>query len=132
MADDGDEVGHAGAPPALLVRLVDRAGRRQCGLAVGEEGRERWLVRDQRPHLIGVLGDERQRVHRTAAAREQVDRSAPELLDDPMEVGGVLLGRRRDRRLGQLAALASAGVIGHHGAVGEVAGQGAEAGRAHG
>jgi hypothetical protein len=89
-------------------------------------------VRDQRPHLIGVLGDERQRVHRTAAAREHVDRSAPELLDDPMQVGGVHLGRRRDRRLGQLAALASAGVVGHHGAVGEVAGQGAEAGRGHG
>ena len=89
-------------------------------------------MRDQRPHLIGMRGDERQRVHRTTAGREQVDRSAPELLDDPMYVGGVLLGRRRDRGLGQLAALASAGVVGHHGAVGEVAGQGAEAGRGHG
>jgi hypothetical protein len=89
-------------------------------------------VRDQRPHVIGVLGDERQRVHRTAAVREQVDRSAPEFGHDPMYVVGVILGRRRDRRLGQRTALASAGVVGHHGAVGEVAGQGAEAGRAHG
>ena len=131
MADEGDEVGHPRAPSALPIRLVDRARGRQRRLPVGEERRERGLVRHERPHVLGVLGDQRQRVHRAAAAGEQVDRSASELLDDPVDVVGVLLGRRRGGRLGQLAALAPARVVGDHGAVGEVARQGAEAGRAH-
>ena len=97
----------------------------------GRTRRERWLVRHEGAHVIGVLGDERQGVHRATAAGKHVDRPASELLDDLVDVVGMLLGCRRGRRLGQLAALASAWVVGDHGAVGEVAGQGAEAGGAH-
>ena len=65
----------AGAEPAALVRVVDRLGGGQRALAIGQDRGERRLVRDERPDLLRVLRDEGQRVHRAAAAGEQVDRA---------------------------------------------------------
>ena len=104
---------------------------RQGRLSVGEELGERRLVGHQGPHVLGIAGDERQCVDRAAAAREQVDRPAFELLDDPMQVVGVLIGCRRVGRLVQLAALAATWVVGDHGAVGEMARKCGEAGGGH-
>ena len=80
--------------PAAHVGLVDGPGGGQRVLAVGQDRRDRRLVRDERPDVLRVLGHQRQRVHRAAAAGEQVDRSAAERLDDPMQVVRVLIGRR--------------------------------------
>ncbi len=104
-----DEPRHAGTEPAALVRVVDGAGGRQRALAIGQDRRERRLVRDERPDLLRVLRDEGERVHRTAAAGEEVDGPAVELGDDPMQVVGVLVGRRRAGRIGLRAALDARG-----------------------
>ena len=79
----------------------------------------------------GCARDEGERVHRAAAAGEQVDRARAELGDDPMQVVGVLLGRGRAGRIGLRAALDAARVVGHDGAIGEVAGERAEPAGAH-
>ena len=67
------ERAHPGAGALAPVAL----GRRHHGgerlLAVGHGLRRRRLVRDERPHLLRVRGHERERVHRAAAAREDVD-----------------------------------------------------------
>jgi hypothetical protein len=49
------------------------------------------FVRDERPHLLRVLGHQSQRVHRAAAAGEDVDRPSIDRGDEPMQVVGVLL-----------------------------------------
>ena len=97
VADDRDEVGHAGAEAAALVGLVDRLGGRQGGLAVGEDRASGGSCATSVRTSLRMRRDERQRVHRAAAAREQVDRPGAERLDDPMQVVGVLLGRRLGR-----------------------------------
>ena len=56
---------------------------------------------------------------------------AAERLDQPVQVVGVLLGRRLARRVGLRAAFDAARVVGHDRAVGEVPGQRREAARAH-
>ena len=88
-------------------------------------------MRDERPDLLRVLRHERERVHRAAAAGEQVDRAGAELGDEPMQVVGVLLGRRLAGRIGLRAALDAARVVGHHRAIGEVAGKRGEPAGAH-
>ena len=93
VAHGQDELRHAGAEAAALVGVGDRLGDRQRALAIGQDRGERRLVRDERPDLLRVGRHEGERVHRAAAAREQVDRAAAELVDDPVQVVGVLLGR---------------------------------------
>ena len=88
-------------------------------------------MRDERPDLLRVLRHEGERVHRATAAGEEVDRTHAELGDDPMQVVGVLLGRGLAGRIGLRAALDAARVVGHDGAIGEVAGQRAEPAGAH-
>ena len=56
---------------------MDRAGSGERVLAVGEDRRERRLVRDERPHVLRMLRDEGQRVDRAAAAGEEVDGPPP-------------------------------------------------------
>ena len=124
-------MGHPGAPAAALVGLGDRAGGRQRVLAVGQDRGERRLVRDERPHVLWVLGHEGERVDRATAAGEEVDRLPTDRLDEPMQVVGVNVGRHRAGWIGLHAALDAAWVVGHHGAVGEVLRQRAEAGGAH-
>jgi hypothetical protein len=131
VAGDGDEVRHPGAPAAALVGLLHRAGGRQRVLPVGQDRGERRLVRDQRPHVPRVPGHQRERVDRAAAAGEQVDRPATDRLDEPVQVVGVDVGRDRAGRVGLHAALDTAWVVGHHGAVGEVPRQRGEPGGAH-
>ena len=131
VAHDGDELGHAGPEAAALVRLVDRLGDRQRALAIGQDRGERRLVRDERPDVLGVLRHEGERVDRAAAAGEQVDRARVERGDDPMQVVGVLLGRGRAGRIGLRAALDAPRVVGHHGAIGEVARERHEPAGAH-
>ena len=57
-----------------------------------------------RVHVLGVPSHECKSIDRAAAAGEQIDRPASELLDYLVHVIGVLLRCRRGRRLGQLAA----------------------------
>ena len=71
------------------------------------------------------------RIHRPAAAGEQVNRACIERLDEPMQVIRVLLGRRRAGRIGLHAALRAAGVVGNDGAVREVAAERAESRGCH-
>ena len=82
----------AGAGAAAQVRLVDvDAGRgsafSRSGSTVASGGSCATSVRTS----LGMLRDQRQRVHGTTAAGEQVDRSGPERRDDPMDVVGVLV-----------------------------------------
>ena len=91
--------------PERMYVVVDVARRGEGGVAVGQDLKERRLVRDQRPDLLRMPLDERQRIHRPAAAGEQVNRACIERLDEPMQVVRVLLGRRRAGRIGLLAAL---------------------------
>jgi hypothetical protein len=88
-------------------------------------------VRDERPHVLRVLGHEGERVDRATAAGEDVDRPRTDRLDEPMQVVGVNVGRHQAGGIGLHAALGAARVVGHHGAVGEVPRQRAEAGGAH-
>ena len=88
-------------------------------------------MRDERPDVLGMLRDQRQRVHRAAAAREQVDRAAPTASMIRWRSSALLLGRDRRWRIGLDAALGAARVVGHDRAVGEVLGQRAEPAGAH-
>ena len=108
MADHGDEVGHP-APQPLSICLVDRSTDCQRSLAVGKQRRERGLMCDESAHVLGVPSHECKSIDRAAAAGEQIDRPASELLDYLVHVIGVLLRCRRGRRLGQLAARFHAG-----------------------
>jgi hypothetical protein len=84
---------------------VDVAGRGQRLLAIGEHRGERGFVRDERPHLLRVLGHQGQRVHRAAAAGEQIDRLFIECGDEPIQVVCVFLDRVLCRAAGSLAPL---------------------------
>jgi hypothetical protein len=131
MPGDGHEMRHASPGPVALVGGGDRADGGLGVVGVRKDGCQRWLVGDQRPHVLRVGRDERQRVHRATAAREQVNRSEPDLTDDPMQIIGVLLGCRLGRRVVLDAALRPSRVVGDDRAVGEVAGEGSEARRPH-
>jgi hypothetical protein len=50
-------------------------------------------VRDERPDLACVLGHERERVHGSIAAGEDVDGLRAECADQPVQGVGVLVGR---------------------------------------
>ena len=77
-------------------------------------------MRDERAHVLRMLRDKRQRIHRAAAAREQVDRTAADRGDDPMDVVTVDVGCHRAAHVVLHAALAAARVVGHDRAIGEV------------
>jgi hypothetical protein len=89
-------------------------------------------VGDQRPHLAGVGGDQREPDDGPAAAAEDVRRLAAEHRQQAVDVAGLLFGRHI---LGGVLAGAIADatrVIGHHGvAVSEGAGEPGEAGAVH-
>ena len=75
-------------------------------LAVRQQRRGRRLVRDERAHLLRMLGDQRERVDGPAAAGEEVHRPATEFGDQPVQVVGVLVRRglrpgRRPTRCGR-------------------------------
>ena len=127
VAGDRNEVGHARAEPALLIGVADGAHRGLRVVLIGQDRAQRRLVGNQGPDVLRVRGDEGQRVDRATAAGEQVHRST-DLLDDPMQILGVLFGDRLGARIVLDAALRSARVVGHHGPVREVAGQRGEAG----
>ena len=131
VAGERDELRHPRAHPAALVGLVHVAGRGQCPLAIGEHRDEWRFVRDERPHLLRVLGHEGQRVHRAAAAGEQVHRPGIDRRDEPMQVVRVLLDRVLRRAVGARAPLRPARVVGHDRAIGEVLRERAEPGGAH-
>ena len=66
---------------------------RERRLAVGKQAGERRLVRDERPDLLGMPLDEREAVHGTAAAGEEIDGSAADRVDESMQVVRLLLDR---------------------------------------
>jgi hypothetical protein len=88
-------------------------------------------VGNQRRHVVGMRGDERERGHRAAAAREQLDRPGTERLDHGMDV--LRLDRRVviDAAVRAHAAAEAARVVGDHGPVREVRRQRGEAGGVH-
>ena len=49
-------------------------------------------MRDEGQHVLRMLRDESERVHRTAAAREEIDRPGVQRLDDPMQVARMVVG----------------------------------------
>ena len=131
MAHRDDELRHAGAGPVALVRLVDGSAGRERAFAIGEDRRERGLVRDQRPNLLRMARHEGERIHGATSAGEEVDRARAELGDEPMQVVGVLLRCRLASPIGLRAALDAPGVIGHHRAIGEMPGQRDESAGTH-
>ena len=122
---------HPVAPAVLLVGLVDGTAGGERVRRVRQHARRRRLVGDERPHEVGVRGDEGERVDRAAAAGEQVDRAPADRLDHRAHVGGVHLGSHLEVGVRALAALDAARVVGHDRAVGEVGRQRPEAGGAH-
>jgi hypothetical protein len=98
---------------ALVQRLVLAA-------AVGrfrEQFGQRRLVRDQRPHLLGVPDGQLQRDRRAAAAGEDLRRFGGDRREQQVQVLGQ--GHRGDRRVGvrHRAAGDAARVVGHDGVV---------------
>jgi hypothetical protein len=122
MARDGHEVRHAGTEATALVGIADRADCRLRVLRIRQERRKRWLVRHERPNVLGVLCHERQGVHRATAAREEIHGS-PDLLDDPVQVIGVLVRIRLRGRVRLGAAFGTAGVVRDDRPVREMVGQ---------
>ena len=86
---------------------------------------------DEGANYVRMRRDERQHVHRATAARQDIDRAGTHGgLDNPVDVVGMCL-RGGIRIGGESAALALPRVVGDHGAVGEVVGQGREPGGGH-
>ncbi len=91
MAGDRHEVRHARAEATLLVRVADGAAGRLGVVGIRQQGGERRLVGHQRADVVRVRGHQGQGIDGAATAGEQVNRTA-HLLDDPMQVIGVLAG----------------------------------------
>jgi hypothetical protein len=85
---------HRGPHPVAHVRVVDvsRCGERR--FAIGDHLGGRRLVRDEGLDLLRMPRDEGQGVHRAAAAREEVHGSCVQRRNQPVDVVGVLIGRR--------------------------------------
>jgi hypothetical protein len=130
VADDGDEVGHPSAEAASLVRLIDRAGGRLRVRAIGQDRRHRRLVRHECADIVRMLRNQRQRVRCSAATGEHINRPA-ELLDDPMEIIGVLVRRGRRCHVWLGAPIRPTRVVRNERAIREIPGQRAKAGGAH-
>ena len=124
-----DERRHAGAHTLGLVGLphpTERAVRR-LGVVRQGPGR-RWLVGDEGRHVVGVQRHPGEPRHRTTAAAEHVDRAATEVLDQGVQVGGLVLGPLVEAIVtSHAAATEAARVVGHHRAVGELGRQVGEA-----
>jgi hypothetical protein len=82
-AREGDELGHLRSEAIALVGLVDVLGDRQRILPIREHRREGRLVRDERADPFGMPGHQRERVHGSPAAAEDVHRPGVELGDQP-------------------------------------------------
>ncbi len=130
MARDGHEVRHAGTEATAPVGVADRADCRLRVLRIREDRCKRWLMSHELPNILGVLRHERERVDRTTAGREEIHRS-PDVLDDPMQVIGVLVGVRLGGRVRLRAALGPARVVRDDCSVRKATPQRAETGRAH-
>ena len=100
-------------------RTAARARSRRLG--VREHRDQRWLVRDQGDHVVGIGRHERERGHRAAAAREHVDRTGAERLDQGVHVVRLDRGRIVDAAVSARAAAEAARVVGDDRAVGEIA-----------
>ena len=120
VADEDDELRHPRSKSVALVGVADVLGRGEGGGAVGGERRQRRLVGDEDPDVVGVAGDECQRVDRAAAAREEVDRPAAGRRDHRVDVVGVLLRRRLGRGVVLRAPLDAPRVVGQDRPVREV------------
>ena len=81
VADERDEPDHRrpGAAPLIGVAHVADGGKRR--VAIRQDAGGRRLVGDQEADVLGMAGDEGQRVDGAATAREEVDRSAAERFD---------------------------------------------------
>ena len=88
-------------------------------------------MRHQDGHVIGEGRHQGERGHRAAAAREHLDRSRAERLDDGVHVAGLDPGIMVDPAVLAGAAAEAARVVGDHGAVREMRRQRAEAAGVH-
>jgi hypothetical protein len=89
----GQELAHRLVRPVGPVGVVDVLDLGTHLRAVGQQPDHRRLVGDQRPHLAGVGGDQREPHHGPAAAAEDVRRFPAEHRQQPVHVIGLLLGR---------------------------------------
>ena len=95
-------------------------------------GHHRRLVGDQRTHLAGVGGDQRQPDDGSTAAAEDIRRFAAEHRQQAVDVVGLLLGRHVFGGVLAAAVANATRVVGHDGVVaGERAGESGEAGAVH-
>ena len=108
------------------------SGRRHRRVAVGQHRGGGRLVSHEQANLLGMPGHQCQRVHRAAAAGEQVDGTCADCGDDARDVVSVLLRRRLRGGVVLDAALDATRVVGNDRSIGEVARQRPESGRAHG
>ena len=94
VADERDELRHRRRRSRCAGRSRGRRGWRPAparGLAA--PGRSGGSCATSVRTSFGMSGDEGQRVHRAAAAGEEVHRSGAERRDDPVQVVGVLIRR---------------------------------------
>src|SRR5688500_306382 len=94
MAGQQDELGERRSETTLLVCPAHVVDGGKHFRTVGKHGEVRWFVGDEDSYVLGALGQEGECVNGAAAAGKQVHRAA-NLLDDPMQVLGVDVGRRR-------------------------------------
>ena len=73
---------------------MDVSGCGEGRFAIGDHLGGRRLVRDEGSDLVRMPGDEGKGVHRSAAAREEINRSGVQRRDQPVDVVCVLIGRR--------------------------------------
>ena len=89
-------------------------------------------MRHEGGYIAGMCRHERERRHSAPTAGEHLDRADPERLDDGVHIIGLDGGRVVDAAVLAGAATEAARVIGDHGAIREMRGQGGEAAGLHG
>ena len=117
--------------PAPLIGLVDRLAGGERLVRIRQQAGRRRLVRHECPYEVRVGRDEREGVDGAAAAGEHVDRAPADRVDHGAHVVGMDLRVDLDVRVGALASLRAAWVIGDDRAIGEVRRERREAGGGH-
>ncbi|MBV9011583.1 MAG: hypothetical protein JO272_05945 [Pseudonocardiales bacterium] len=83
------ELGSRWRRPASTVEVVDLVEETQPVRCVGQETQDRRLVRDDRLHRVGVVGEQLQRDDPAGAGAKDSGRFVGEAFDQPAGVVGV-------------------------------------------
>jgi hypothetical protein len=109
-----DERRHTRRSSVGLIRIADPGqGTLRC-LGVREHVDQRRLVGDQGDHVVGMIGDERERGHRAPAAREHLGGTSAKGINQGVHVVGLDRGRIVDTAVSARAAAQAARVIRDH------------------